>query len=172
MKHGARHGCAVGPCGGVKPGGSTWIMVSMTRRVDCRDCRGQCQDRPAPSSHGQAAYRALRRRSRSSPSCRQCRARGDGRPALSVTVVEAEIVPACRFLRTAMPTAMGQTFPVKSELVTKSRGGSTRRPPLPALRVYYCPSADQTDRSPADRYRKGFQRSERHRRIWRAYRTS
>jgi hypothetical protein len=25
------------------------------RRVGCRDCRGQCQDRPAPSSHGQAA---------------------------------------------------------------------------------------------------------------------
>jgi hypothetical protein len=24
-------GCAAGPCGGVKPGGSTWVMVSMKR---------------------------------------------------------------------------------------------------------------------------------------------
>src|SRR5271165_6442053 len=60
---------------------------------------GTGPDRAVLSSHGRAAYRALRRRSRSSPSCRQCRARGGGRPALSVTGTGVEIVRACRFLR-------------------------------------------------------------------------
>ena len=65
------------------------------RRVDCRDCPGRCPDPAALSWHERAAYRAHRHRSRSSPSCRRCRVRGDERRAGSVSRAGVARFHAC-----------------------------------------------------------------------------